>query len=203
MQEGNNSYEHDLDGCMKNSGDTLYHYDSLNRLTCIEKPSEHIEFTYDSFDRRLTKKIYSNEQLQTSLRFLYDGQNEIGAVDDQNKLIEFRMLGQGLGAEIGAAVALELQDEVYIPIHDHRGNVALLLGEQGNPFETYRYTAFGNERPLESINPWRFSSKRMEGTLVYFGKRFYDPNLGRWLSPDPQGFEDGPNLYTYVRNRLI
>ncbi len=30
--------------------------------------------------------------------------------------------------------------------------------------------------------------------------RFYDPILGRWLTPDPSGFADGPNLYVYVLN---
>lgn len=29
---------------------------------------------------------------------------------------------------------------------------------------------------------------------------FYAPSLGRWISPDPRGFEDGPNLYAYVHN---
>ena len=51
-----------------------------------------------------------------------------------------------------------------------------------------------------TLNPWRFSSKRSIGGLVYFGLRFYDPSLGRWLTPDPSGFTDGPNLYVYVLN---
>jgi RHS repeat-associated protein len=48
-----------------------------------------------------------------------------------------------------------------------------------------------------------------ETGLVYFGKRFYSPSMGRWLTPDPK-FRDDPqevvqhplegNLYSYVRN---
>jgi hypothetical protein len=30
--------------------------------------------------------------------------------------------------------------------------------------------------------------------------RFYDPNLGRFLTPDPAGLVDGPNLYAYSGN---
>jgi RHS repeat-associated protein len=33
--------------------------------------------------------------------------------------------------------------------------------------------------------------------------RAYDPSLGRWLSEDPQGMQDGPNLFAYVGNRSI
>ena len=35
---------------------------------------------------------------------------------------------------------------------------------------------------------------------MYFGYRYYDPQVGRWISPDPLGTVDGPNLYAYARN---
>ena len=35
---------------------------------------------------------------------------------------------------------------------------------------------------------------------MYFGKRYYDPALGRWLTTDPAGFVDSANLYQYVFN---
>ena len=36
--------------------------------------------------------------------------------------------------------------------------------------------------------------------LILFAHRFYNPRLMRWQTPDPLSFEDGLNLYTYVRN---
>ncbi len=39
-----------------------------------------------------------------------------------------------------------------------------------------------------------------ETGLVYFGKRYYDPSIGRWISSDPAGAIDGPNLYAFVHN---
>ena len=52
------------------------------------------------------------------------------------------------------------------------------------------------------LSPWRFSSKRSDELtgLVYYGRRFYIPQHGRWLTPDPAGFSDGMNLYAFVHN---
>lgn len=51
-------------------------------------------------------------------------------------------------------------------------------------------------------NPWRYQGKRVEEEtdLVFFGKRYYNPEYGRWMTPDPLGFIDGPNLYCYAHN---
>ena len=35
---------------------------------------------------------------------------------------------------------------------------------------------------------------------MYFGYQYYDPEVGRWISPDPAGAINGPNLYAYARN---
>ena len=52
------------------------------------------------------------------------------------------------------------------------------------------------------LSPWRFSSKRSDAStgLVYYGRRYYMPTFGRWLTPDPAGFTDGMNLYAFVHN---
>ena len=36
--------------------------------------------------------------------------------------------------------------------------------------------------------------------MYYFGGRYYDPDAGRWLTPDPIGMADGLNKYLYVHN---
>jgi RHS repeat-associated protein len=54
-------------------------------------------------------------------------------------------------------------------------------------------------------SPWTFSCQRYdEATSLYrFVNRDYDSSIGRWLTPDPLGFADGPNLYAYVHNNLL
>src|SRR5512135_858330 len=41
------------------------------------------------------------------------------------------------------------------------------------------------------------------GEPYYMGARYYAAWLGRWTSPDPSGFVDGPNLWRYCRNNPV
>jgi RHS repeat-associated protein len=61
-------------------------------------------------------------------------------------------------------------------------------------------------RYLLQINPTGFNlftGKMLteETGLVYFGARWYDPEIGRWISPDPS--EDGENWYSYCGNNPV
>jgi hypothetical protein len=70
-------------------------------------------------------------------------------VDDAGTITELRILEEGLreglGAEIGASVVLELHGKLYVPLHDTRGNIVTLLDESGTVVESYRHDAFGND----------------------------------------------------------
>ena len=145
---------------------------------------------------------------------LWDGQNEIGSLDASNNLTQLRVLGLGLGNEVGAAVAVELRTNsssawnVYVPVHDHRGNVVTLINRtNGVVAAYYRYSAFGEVQSFggPTGNPWLFSSKRFDSEtgLTYFGRRYYDPLTGRFISADPLGFIDGANRYLYGRANPI
>lgn len=176
-----------------------YRYDALDRLIEVKSALDTTTYTYDSFHRRLSKTTNGN-----TTSFLYHGQNEIGAMTG-GKIQQLRVLGASYGAEIGSSVLFELQDQVYIPLHDSLGNVAALLDLQGNLIETYDYSAFGEMAFTAPTSPWLFSSKRLdpETGFFFFGRRYYAPDIGRWITPDPLGFEDGPNLYTYAHNRPL
>jgi len=79
-----------------------------------------------------------------------------------------------------------------------------IINDRYSDFRERKFFSFwGNEKNTSQINnPWQYSSKRIdeETGLIYFGRRYYDPSLGRWLTPDPKGFIDGLNLYAYVLN---
>ena len=87
---------------LKPNQTTVYSYDALNRVIRVINDTQ-TDYVYDFFNRRI-KKI-QNEKVT---RYLYQGQDEIGAVDENGVIQELRILGRGSHAEIGATVAVEL-----------------------------------------------------------------------------------------------
>ncbi|MGD8454723.1 MAG: RHS repeat-associated core domain-containing protein, partial [Phycisphaerae bacterium] len=71
---------------------------------------------------------------------------------------------------------------------------------------TYEYAPYGeilaSSGDFAAANPFRFSTKYHddETGLVDFGRRLYDPLLGRWINRDPIGEDGGVNLYAHARN---
>jgi RHS repeat-associated protein len=203
IDDGTTAYEYDRDGNLTFDGCWHYTYDTQDRLIALDNGNKRIEYAYDPFHRRLSKKVFSNNKPIKYERYLWDGDNEIGVVNERGSIEQLRVLGEGSGAEIGAAVLYELHGKSYVPLHDHRGCVVALVDpENGQSVENYRYTAFGEELTDTQLSPWRFSSKRIEEEtgLVFFGRRYYFPAIGRWITQDPQGFDEGPNLYAYLQN---
>ena len=198
--------EYDLDGNPKFLGENSLYYDALDRLISVEKKDQRLRYAYDALHRRISKKIFillkNTWTLTEEIFYLYDGQNEIGSYDRFGNIHELRILGNAPHAEIGASIVMEIQGKIYIPFHDLHGNVSALHSQDGT-LEEYSYTAFGEEQFTSSLkNPWRFSSKRTdeETGFVYYGRRYYSPTHGRFLTPDPLGLEAGTNLYAFALN---
>lgn len=217
LSDGETSFSYDLNLNRSHAsypnGSHTYSYDALDRLKTLQIDNNRYEFFYDEHNRCIAQKTYQNESLVRTEKLLYVGQDDIGTADDQGRIHTLRILGKGLGAEIGAAIALEIHGKTYAPLHDHNGNVTVLVNSSGSTVESYRYTAFGEEQIFDASgnptshslieNPWRYASKRHQGDYLLFGRRFYDPAQGRWLTPDPMGYSAGPNLYAYVSNNPL
>ena len=91
---------------------------------------------------------------------------------------------------------------VQYHLADHLGSSTAVLDATGSPvtreeFTPYGETAFGGS----ATKRYRHGGKERdeETGLSYYGFRYYAPWLCRWVSPDPAGRKDGPNLYQFVR----
>ena len=58
---------------------------------------------------------------------------------------------------------------------------------------------------MAKANPFRFSTKYQddETDLLYYGKRYYSANTGRWMSRDPIQEKGGLSLYVLAANNAI
>ena len=156
-------------------------YDAFDQL--IQSDGEICH--YDALGRRFQKG-------ETS--YLYIGNEEIGAFE------------QGIAKEpkipgLTAPVAIEINQKPYTPIADVQGTIRLLINSKtAEIFKRNHCDAFGSG--LSNDIPYAYAGKRYDPKtgLLYFGKRYYDPSLRRWLTPDPIGPEDHSNLYQYVFN---
>ncbi len=94
---------------------------------------------------------------------------------------------------------------------DGNGNVTALVNSAGTLQASYRYDPFGRYLSgggtLATANVLRFSSKpwvAFAGSptsgLYYYGYRFYDPYLQRWVNQDPLGEAGGINMYSFIHN---
>lgn len=211
VTQGNASYGYDPNGnrssLSRPNQAIACEYDALDRLIHVTNGPIKVRYKYDAFNRRMSKATSVNG-VCTEVRYLYSGDNEIGSVSADGCISEL-MIAAG-----SQPAMLEVNHRVYLPILDHRGNVASIIDAlTHSAVETYRYSSFGEEELFDAqgapisvgLSPWRFSGKRIdpETGWVYFGRRHYDPEVGRWTTPDPLWFEDGPNLYAYVQNNPI
>jgi len=206
------AYRYDQDGNAATKGPLLLDYDAFGRLCRVESPEIfQVVYRYDGLHRRLIEERHtwngSCWELEKALYFIYDNQYEVGAVDAAGRLLECRILGRRENGDAGSAVAIETPQGIFAPVYDLLGNTAGLISPQdGRAVQMYSYTAFGEEKIQEpALCPWRFASKRTDPLtgLVFFGRRYYDPRTGRWLTPDPAQKIDGPNLYTFVHNNPL
>lgn len=91
------------------------------------------------------------------------------------------------------------------------GSSGLELDERGQVISQEEYYPYGGtavwaarSQAEASYKTVRYSGKERDATgLYYYGYRYYQPWVGRWLSADPAGTVDGLNLYRMVRNNPI
>ena len=89
---------------------------------------------------------------------------------------------------------------------DHLGTPRELTDAQGNVVWSGRYKAWGRLLHVEGEidQPLRFQGQYEDGEtgLFYNRYRYYDPDVGRYLSQDPIGLTGGLNGYAYATNPI-
>jgi len=140
-------------------------------------------------------------------RIVRDGNLELQDRDGSNAVIRDYVWGLHLGGGIGGLLDIRESSNNYHPLYDGKGNITALSNTAGTIVAQYRYGSFGKlEAKTGSIDqPFGFSTKRTDPKtgLVYYGYRFYHPDMERWLNRDPIGERGGINLYGFVGNNPI
>ncbi|MEW6621450.1 MAG: RHS repeat-associated core domain-containing protein, partial [bacterium] len=90
--------------------------------------------------------------------------------------------------------------KIYYYHNDHLGSARVITDKDGKVVEQYFYYPFGGGGPVGGPT---FTGKELdESGLFYFGARYYDPALGRFITPDPVDIV-GSNPYVYCYNNPL
>lgn len=174
---------------------TEYTWDTMNRLRQVKVDGDVVmRSIYDAEGIRRLSKDDSGDQS----KFFSSGGMSL-ADQRPGGPVSFMQGHQLLGVEEGG--------NFHFYIVDALGSVRLVVDSAGAVEGAFDHDVWGvpdsgATPPGAELRAHSFVGglgQRNEGDGIYYARqRWYDGNLGRWLSADPIGFSGGLNLYTYV-----
>ncbi len=213
--EATNSYSYDLNGNLLSDTNRNFAYDDENQLTSVYVTNAwRCDFVYDGKFRRRIEKDYSWQSgawVQTNeIHFIYDGNSVIQERDaNNNPLVSYTRSGSTLLARTDYGQEIPGSPTTAYYHEDGNANVTCLIYPSQQIAAKYLYGPFGEtlslSGPLAPFNTYRFASKEWNDRagIYYFGRRYYDPIIIRFLNRDPLAEQGGINLYAYVANNPI
>jgi RHS repeat-associated protein len=182
-----------------------------------------LEFAYDSQHRRVSKivKSWTGSAFANPVTnlFVYDGWNLLATLTfDLSPLTSF-LWGQDLSGTFNAAGGVgglllatfygSLATNAFTAYEGNGNVVALINAVDASTCARYEYSPYGGTVRATGLlalqNPFRFSTKFLdaESGLVYYGWRYYNPVLGRWVGREPTIDQILQQLYLFCVNNPV
>jgi RHS repeat-associated protein len=186
-------------------GTTTFAWDGRNRLVAINGFTSALasssacaplaaSFKYDALGRRIEKTVNGR-----TIQYLYDGVDIVQEIE--NGAVSSNYL-RTLNIDEPLARLTPNSSRFYQT--DALRSVVALTDETGAIKTQFVYDPFGNVAISgePSDNPFQYTGRENDGMgLYYYRARYYSPELQRFISEDPIGFEGGDaNFYAYVAN---
>ncbi len=187
-------------------------YDAEERLRTVSYTDaasvdhrEDFTYRYDNLLGRIQE--YESESLVKDTRIIRSSFLALQDRDSTDGIVREYGWGVDLGGGIGGLLNLRQAGADYSPLYDGKGNVVTVLDGSEVEAAEYKYSAFGRLTAKAGIldQPFQFSTKRYDqGTgLSYYGYRFYNAGIERWMNRDPIEEKGDINLYRFVQNNPI
>jgi RHS repeat-associated protein len=192
---GETSYAYDANGNMTTRGSQTLTWDYDNRPVSITDGGNTSTFVYDGNGNRV-KKTEGGETILYINK--YYEKNLITSEVTTSYYLGARLIAQRKGTTLN-----------YIH-QDHLSGTAFTSDSSGAQTSTIKYFPFGATRSTSGTVPTdkKFTGQRLDETgLYYYGARYYDASIGRFISADsivpdpanPQTF----NRYSYCLNNPL
>ncbi|MBU7025416.1 MAG: RHS repeat protein, partial [Theionarchaea archaeon] len=178
----------------------VYTYDYADRLTEVEKNQTTIgEYIYDGDDKRL--QVTEDSATTT---YIYFGLN---VLYEENSTSTAAYI-YGPTGKLAKRITINQESDTYYYHTDHLGSTRLITDSSKNIISAVTYHPFGEVCVKEGSEDYLFNGKEKDLTgLYYYGARYYDSEIGRFLTRDTwQGEIRDPqslNRYTYCFNNPV
>lgn len=174
-------FTYNANGCLTSDGVASYAYDDENHM--IAAYAAGLTFSYDPFHRQSAKFGGA-----VNTRYIYSGWQRLAEYDsDMDTLLNRFVYGTRLDEpliEVSAAGTLKF-------LHaNHQGSIMATTDDTGAVVDWNSYSPFGENFTVYGTTVG-FTGQRfdVESNLYYYKRRYYEPKLGRFLQPDPIGYQ--------------
>ena len=218
LRRGGVTYAWDAAGRLREKRDGAkvwrYAWDAAGRLATVHMPNgRREEYTYDPFGRRLEARLIAGANVERT-RFVWDGDTIAHAILERaefngDPVVEERTFC----FEDGGFVPWAQRDDVpdgyggrrrawsYF-VGDPIGTPDELVDGAGRVLAELDREAWGRTTAGGEATTLRFQGQYEDGEtgLFYNRFRYYDPDAGLYISPDPLGLEGGLRPFGYGIN---
>jgi RHS repeat-associated protein len=195
------AYDYDAAGNTVGMGDRTLVYNQNNRLARVEEGGAILgTYTYNGMGQRIIKETADGVTI-----FHYDLDDNIIAESTPDGTFAKEYLYRNNSRLALVDVA---SGEFYTYLNDRLGTPQMMADDNNVVIWEGVYKPFGETdvNPNSTVtNNFRFPGQYYdeETRLHYNYHRYYHPNLGMYITPDPIGLEGGINVFVYAINNPI
>ncbi|MDP2323879.1 MAG: RHS repeat-associated core domain-containing protein, partial [Gammaproteobacteria bacterium] len=190
---------------------TQYTWDAQDRLATVTMPGGAVhDYEYDYRTRRIETTRSGGILPPSSTAIVFAGGLSLAewefpdlepeTLNSETPSVQY-VRGPDMGGGVGGMLYSLRGGTTKYSLSNGRGDIVAQADQGANLTWTASYEAYGKRTKETGTNAdkQRANSKDEDPTgLLNEGFRYRDIETGVWLSRDPAGFVDGPNLYAYV-----
>lgn len=183
------AYAYDANGNVLTAGATTsYRWTGANQLAQVTRAGVTTTFAYDGTGTRVLKQVADH--------LTHYPRSDYAIVDGQSAAT-FVIAGKAVAERSGGQLRW---------LHtDHKGSVRLTTDARGAITQRFSRYPFGQRFAVNLNQEIDFIGERFDAEtgLIYLNARYFDPRIGRFISPDPTDVTElgvGVNRYAYSGN---